>query len=94
MLALPKDRRHGTWLLLVLATGITCWVRAGGIVGLAAAAGTLAIAYFKGRLVILDFMELRDAPTIWRAVVEGWLLLVSILVLAVHWFSLAGHVSV
>jgi len=57
-------------------------VRAGGIVGLAAAAGTLAIAYFKGRLVILDFMELRDAPIIWRAVFEGWLLVVSILIFA------------
>ncbi len=93
MLALPKDRRHGTWLLLVLATGITCWVRAGGIVGLAAAAGTLAIAYFKGRLVILDFMELRDAPIIWRAVFEGWLLVVSILIFAAYWLSLAGRVD-
>jgi hypothetical protein len=93
MLAPFKDRHHGAWLLLVLATGITCWVRVGGIVGLAAAASTLAIGYFKGRLVILDFMELHGAPTMWRAVIEGWLLLVSILIFAVYWFSLAGRVD-
>jgi hypothetical protein len=48
----------------------------------------LAIAFVKGRLVILDFMELRDAPLMWRLLLEGWLILVSSLILLAYWISL------
>ena len=80
---------HRTWLLLVLATAATFWVRADGIVGLAAGAATLGIAWLKGRLVILDFMELRQAPRLWRGIIEGWLMLVTSLVFAIYWFGSA-----
>jgi hypothetical protein len=70
---------HRTLLILVLATGAAFWLRSDGVVGLAVGATTLAIAWLKGRLVVLDFMELRDAPILWRALAEGWLALVSIL---------------
>ncbi|HEX5675877.1 MAG TPA: cytochrome C oxidase subunit IV family protein, partial [Azonexus sp.] len=45
-------------------------------------------AFVKGRLVILDFMELRAAPRLWRALLEGWLILVSSLILLAYWISL------
>jgi hypothetical protein len=48
----------------------------------------LAIAFVKGRLVILDFMELRGAPLMWRVLLEGWLILVSSLILLAYWISL------
>ncbi|MBL8418222.1 MAG: cytochrome C oxidase subunit IV family protein, partial [Dechloromonas sp.] len=48
----------------------------------------LLIAFVKGRLVILDFMELRNAPALWRALLEGWLILVSSLILLAYWISL------
>ena len=48
----------------------------------------LVIAFVKGRLVILDFMELREAPRLWRALLEGWLILVSSLILLAYWISL------
>ncbi|MDB5977659.1 MAG: hypothetical protein JWR07_4419 [Nevskia sp.] len=82
-----RNLNHRTWLLLTLATAATFSVRVDGLAGFVAGFATVAIACFKGRLVILDFMELRHAPRIWRAVIEGWLLLVSLLVLAVYWYS-------
>ncbi|MGQ0697045.1 MAG: cytochrome C oxidase subunit IV family protein [Panacagrimonas sp.] len=87
MLALLQVPIHRSWLLLLIATAITFWLRADGFVGITAAAGTLLIAYLKGRLVVLDFMELREAPLIWRRIFEGWLLVVSAAILAVYWFG-------
>ena len=48
----------------------------------------LAIAFVRGRLVILDFMELRGALLMWRLLLEGWLILVSGLILLAYWMSL------
>lgn len=90
MLELLRDLNHRTWLLLTLATAVTFSVRAHGLTGFAAGFATLGIACFKGRLVILDFMELRHAPRVWRVVIEGWLLLVSLLTLVVYWHGAAG----
>jgi len=70
-----------------VATSATYCLRSEGFVGLAAGAGTLSIAYVKGRLIILDFMELRRAPLLWRGILEGWLLGVSVLVFAVYWLG-------
>ena len=46
------------------------------------------IAFIKGRLVILDFMELRNAPLMWRMLLEGWLIIVSSMILLAYWISL------
>jgi hypothetical protein len=64
------------WLLLVIATGMTFAAGEFGTPGRALILGVLALALFKGRLVILDFMELRHAPALWRRSVLCWLLLV------------------
>lgn len=84
MLRLLTPSLHRSWLLLVLATCATFWLRSEEFVGLSVGVGTLAIAYFKGRLVILDFMELRHAPFLWRGIVEGWLLLITTAILALY----------
>jgi len=60
-------------------------------VGVGVGLATPAIACFKGRLVILDFMELRRAPRLWRALVEGWLLLLSVLMFAIYWAGMPAH---
>ena len=78
---------HRTWLILVIATAATFWVRADGLVGITAGVATLAIAAIKGRLVILDFMELRHAPNPWRSVISGWLMLVTVLLMVVYAFG-------
>ena len=87
MKALTVPLRRGfapaqIWSVLVAATAVTWWVGemsaggAGGHGGLAAVLVVFALAAVKGTLVILDFMELRHAPPLWRRVVIGWLLFV------------------
>jgi hypothetical protein len=79
---------HRAWLVLLIATGATWWLGETGAAGTGAILAMLAIAFVKGRLVILDFMELRGAPLMWRILLEGWLILVSSLILLAYWISL------
>ena len=85
MLAYLRDPLHRTWLLLVTATAIAFLLREDNVIGDIAAAVTIVIAWLKGRLVILDFMELRHAPPLYRRIFEGWAILVSTLLLALYW---------
>jgi len=88
MNAILKNPAHRAWLVLLVATGITWYLGEVGAAGTGAIVAMLAIAFVKGRLVILDFMELRGAPLFWRIVLEGWLILVSSLILLAYWLSL------
>jgi hypothetical protein len=81
----PANR---AWLVLLVATGATWWLGEVGAAGIGAILAMLAIATIKGRLVILDFMELRGAPLMWRLLLEGWLILVGGLILLAYWISL------
>lgn len=90
MSALITNSLHRTLLILVLATGAAFWMRNDDLIGLGIGAGTLAIAYLKGRLVVLDFMEMRHAPLLWRGLLEGWLLLVSGLIFLIYFFGQGG----
>jgi hypothetical protein len=83
-----KNPANRAWLILMIATGITWYLGEVGAAGTAAIVAMLAIAFVKGRLVILDFMELRSAPLMWRVLLEGWLILVSSLILLAYWISL------
>lgn len=87
---LLRDPAHRTCLLLMLATVSAFELRAHGFPGLTAGVATLAIAYAKGRLIVLDFMELRQAGRLWRGIVEGWALAISLLILAIYWIGGAG----
>ncbi|APF39386.1 hypothetical protein BOQ54_17950 (plasmid) [Chelatococcus daeguensis] len=62
------------WLVLVVLTLATI------AVGLPATAApwlaglvVLGLALAKGRLIVLDFLELRRAPRLWRGLVMAWL---------------------
>ncbi|HJV26212.1 MAG TPA: cytochrome C oxidase subunit IV family protein [Aromatoleum sp.] len=81
----PSNR---AWLVLVVATGATWWLGDVGAAGIGAILAMLAIAFIKGRLVILEFMELRGAPLMWRLLLEGWLILVGGLILLAYGLSL------
>ena len=83
-----KNPAHRAWLILIIATGMTWYLGEVGAAGTLAIVTMLLIAFVKGRLVILDFMELRNAPALWRALLEGWLILVSSLILLAYWISL------
>ena len=87
MLDILKTPLHRSLLILLAATLAAFWMRNDGMVGLSIGATTLAIAWFKGRLVVLDFMELRHAPTAWRLLIEGWLLLVTGLIFVFYFIG-------
>lgn len=78
------DRTDILWLLLVAATGLTWRLGDSGGHGLAVVALVFGLAVLKGALVILDFMELRHAPALWRYVVLGWLLTVAAAILFIY----------
>ena len=84
MAALFGDRLLRAWLMLVVATSAAFGLRTEGFAGIAPGVVTVALAYFKGRLVILEFMEIRHAPKLWRGILEGWLLIVSAAILLVY----------
>ena len=72
-------------LLLMAATVLTTWVLSKDIV--AAKIGTVSIvlvAAIKVRLVLLHFMELRDAPQPLRLVFEGWVWIVAVALIALY----------
>lgn len=80
---MPIHRLDLVWLGLLAATGVTWFVGesgalAGGTVGPVLLIFGLALA--KGAAIALDFMELRDAPPLWRRLVLGWLALVLVLI--------------
>ncbi|MCC4118685.1 cytochrome C oxidase subunit IV family protein [Aromatoleum toluclasticum] len=81
----PANR---AWLVLLVATGATWWLGDVGAAGTGAILAMLAIAFIKGRLVILEFMELQGAPLVWRLLLEGWLILVGGLIFLAYWISL------
>jgi len=73
---------RGTWLLwagLMLATVLT-WRLGEGSGGLLLAAIVLGIAFVKGAVVALEFMALRHAPLLWRALTMGWIIVVWALI--------------
>lgn len=83
-----KNPAHRAGVVLIIATAITWYLGEVGAAGTAAIVSMLLIAFIKGRLIILDFMELREAPLMWRLLLEGWLILVSSLILLAYWISL------
>jgi len=88
MITALKNPANRAWLVLIVATAITWYLGEVGAAGTGAIVAMLLIAFVKGRLVILDFMELREAPKMWRILLEGWLILVSSLILLAYWISL------
>ena len=74
---------HGTprsstilWGTLILATILTWSMGALGETGRWGVAVLAIISFWKGAVILLDFMALRNAPLLWRAVTMGWMILV------------------
>jgi Prokaryotic Cytochrome C oxidase subunit IV len=75
----PRTRRiTGVWLALLAATALS-WAIGQNIALPGAHAAGIAIvfiAFLKIRYVILDFMEIRNAPTAMRIAAECWVVIV------------------
>lgn len=71
-----KFSSNTLWLLLLVATSFTYGLGESGELGQASMVSVLLIFGFalaKGLGVILDFMDLRHAPILWRNLLMGWL---------------------
>ena len=71
------------WAALVLATVVSIGVHEGLGVGAVATVIVLVLAFVKVWLVGRWFMELRDAPTLLRRLLDGYVVVVPIVLLAV-----------
>ena len=77
------------WLLLVGLTGVSWWLGATqGHAGFSdpryITVSLMVLAFFKVRLVILYFMEIRTAPLPLRCVFEAWVVLVCVTVNSIY----------
>lgn len=81
-LSLLRARSTYVWLVLVAVTVVSWAVGAEHGVGSSVAVVVLALALVKVRFVGLDFMELRHAPLVLRAVFEAYCIIL--------WMVLAG----
>jgi hypothetical protein len=82
-----RQRATLVWLGLMLATVVTTWGLSSkdAFSPLVAVVGTFVIAAVKVRYVVLDFMELRNAPRAARIAFEAWPVVVTAMILA-FWF--------
>ena len=70
-----------TFALLALATLASWWLGEGAAdsgqrLGTVATLAVLTLSAVKGALIALDYMDLRQAPALWRRAVMGWLVVV------------------
>jgi caa(3)-type oxidase subunit IV len=82
-----RERVTVVWLGLMVLTCVTTWglskdlfVPAVGVVGI------LVIAAVKVTYVMLDFMELRNAPILVRVAFQAWPVIVAAMILG-FWFA-------
>lgn len=76
MFATLTNAITAVWLLLFAGTALSWFLVPDDIHQVSLGPGTaiLSIAFFKVRLVLLYFMELRFAPQPWRGMFEAWVL--------------------
>jgi caa(3)-type oxidase subunit IV len=89
-MAVLRERVTWVWLGLMVLTCLTTWGLSKNLVSPAVAVvGNFLIAAVKVRYVMLDFMELRQAPVPVRAAFEAWPVVVTAIILGV-WFATPG----
>lgn len=89
-MSVMRERVTMVWLGLMLATCVTTWGLSKDLFGVAVAVtGIFIIAAVKVSYVMLDFMELRQAPLPVRAAFQAWPVVVVIVILG-FWFATPG----
>ena len=75
------------WLAMMILTLLAYATGRTGFSGVEIMVAILVSAFVKGHWVIADFMELRHAALLWRALAHLWLLLVTALILMAYLLS-------
>jgi len=81
-------RLHAAGALLLAAAAVN-WLLAGSL-GHGAWLVVLGLAGIKCRVVMREFMELRDAPAAWRRAFDLWLLVLVLIVVSARWAAGGG----
>ena len=85
-MSILRERVTFVWLALMVLTCVTTWGLSRDLFSPAVAVvGIFLIAAVKVRYVMLDFMELRDAPIPVRVAFEAWPIAVAAMILG-FWF--------
>lgn len=85
MAALLRKPVSIVWIVLTVLTCTSTWMLSKDAFSpMASTVGIFLIAAFKVRLVMLHFMELRDAPTVPRLLFETWILAATALILGLY----------
>ena len=80
-------RINGVWLVLVAATLITYGLGesgASGRMGMRATLLMFSLTLVKGYLIAQDYMGLRRSPLMWRLLILGWLLVVTVFIIGAY----------
>lgn len=88
---MPAISLTRAWLILLAVTAATYWLGESGVAGHGSMMPMLilfSLTFVKGVVVILDFLELRHAPALWRWVVLIWLAVVLVGIVLAYWISL------
>jgi heme/copper-type cytochrome/quinol oxidase subunit 4 len=87
-----RERVTWVWLGLVVLTCVTTWGLSQNLFSPAVAVvGNFLIAAVKVSYVMLDFMELRNAPIPVRAAFQAWPVVVPMMILG-FWFATSALV--
>ncbi|WP_428381788.1 cytochrome C oxidase subunit IV family protein [Nevskia ramosa] len=81
MKALLLSRVTAVWALLIIATTLS-WQLGHGVGfddARQAGAAILVVTFIKVRMVMRDFMEIRHAPRWMRLASDGWIVLITVL---------------
>ncbi|QNP48812.1 cytochrome C oxidase subunit IV family protein [Diaphorobacter aerolatus] len=83
-------RIHLAWAILIITTLSSWWLAedpAALRLGLVSTGIVLALSALKGVVIALDFMELLQAPRLWRRAVLGWLATVLLIIFLTRFIS-------
>jgi hypothetical protein len=81
-------RTTAIWLILILASFLTWWLGTNDsrdqLSDRVMIAAVIVIAFLKAYLVGMEFMEVRGAPTVLRALLTGWVGLFAVAVTTLY----------
>ena len=84
-----RDPAVLVWAILVLATALVWFLGGDQSDGHFATTALILVAFFKIRLVILHFMQIRDAVWPLRLIMEAWVIGVCTIILILYWQGVA-----
>jgi hypothetical protein len=72
-----ERRANRAWIILAGLTLVSMAASCSGLTGLAVNGAVLAVATIKARYLLWDFLDVRSAPSGWRAAFLAWLLVIA-----------------